>query len=176
VLRTLKVLCGEAIQRDFETWVQSYTAVVRQPLTEQYADAEKEMTLLRSYQSRMRRRAQISRGFGMFVAMAGLIASAWVWYSSEQSGLSMEEFVPFLAVTSAVAIYGSCVYSAGKERRRKPTRHASTGGWDFSPSDSSVSKFCARLILQPRANDAICATMHSRRSRNNPKQCIRSVL
>jgi len=106
VLRTLKVLCGEAIQRDFETWVQSYTAVVRQPLTEQYADAEKEMTLLRSYQSRMRRRAQISRGFGMFVAMAGLIASAWVWYSSEQSGLSMEEFVPFLAVTSAVAIYG----------------------------------------------------------------------
>ena len=42
----------------------------------------------------------------MFAALAGLIASAWVWYSSEQSGLSMEEFVPFLAVTSAVAIYG----------------------------------------------------------------------
>ena len=106
VLRTLKVLCGETIQRDFETWVQSYTAVVRQPLAEQYADAEKEMALLRSHQSRMKRRAQFSRGFGMFVAIAGLIASAWVLYSSEQSGLSLEEFAPFLAVTLAVAIFG----------------------------------------------------------------------
>jgi MinD-like ATPase involved in chromosome partitioning or flagellar assembly len=106
ILRTLKGLCGESIQRQFETWVQSYTAVVRQPLEEQHVDAEKEMALLLSYKSRMKRRAQASRWVGLLIAMTGIIASAWVYYNAEQTGLSVEEFAPFLAGTSVVALYG----------------------------------------------------------------------
>lgn len=106
ILRTLKDLCGESIQREFEAWVQSYTAVVRQPLEEQYVDAEKEVALLLSDKSRTMRRARISRWFGALVAVTGLIASAWVVYSAQQTGLSVEELAPFLAVTSVVAIFG----------------------------------------------------------------------
>ena len=106
ILRTLKGLCGESIQRQFEAWVQSYTAVVRQPLEEQYVDAEKELALLLSHKSRTERRAQVSKWFGALVAMTGMIASAWVLYSAEQTGLSLEASAPFLAVTSVVAIYG----------------------------------------------------------------------
>jgi cellulose biosynthesis protein BcsQ len=106
ILRTLKDLCGESIQRHFEAWVQAYTAVVRQPLEEQYVDAEKEVALLLSHQSRTKRRAQVSRWFGTLVAVTGLIASAWVLYSAQQTGLSLEESAPFLAVTSVVAIFG----------------------------------------------------------------------
>jgi MinD-like ATPase involved in chromosome partitioning or flagellar assembly len=106
ILRTLKGLCGESIQRQFETWIQSYTAVVRQPLEEQHVDAEKEMALLLSYKSRTKRRAHVSRWVGLLIAMTGMIASAWVLYNAEQTGLSVEEFAPFLAGTSVVAIFG----------------------------------------------------------------------
>jgi septum site-determining protein MinD len=106
ILRTLKGLCGESIQRHFEAWVQAYTAVVRQPLDEQYVDAEKEVALLLSHRSQTQRHAQISRWFGTLVAVTGMIASAWILYSAEQSGLSLEQSAPFLAVTAVVAIYG----------------------------------------------------------------------
>jgi MinD-like ATPase involved in chromosome partitioning or flagellar assembly len=106
ILRVLKDLGGEKIQKPFEVWVQSYTAVVRQPLAEQYADAEKEMALLRTHKSQVERRAKVSRWVGLLVALAGLIASAWVLYSAEQSRLSLEEVAPFLAVTASIAIFG----------------------------------------------------------------------
>lgn len=106
ILRTLKVLCGESIQRQFEAWVQSFTAVVRQPLDEQYADAAKEMALLRSHQSRMRRRTQFSRWLGALVALAGLVALGWVLYSADQTGMTIEQAAPFLLATAAVAIFG----------------------------------------------------------------------
>jgi hypothetical protein len=106
VLRTLKSLCGERIGKHVETWVQSRVAVVREPLEEQYADAEKERELLLSHKSQLTRRARLTRWFGLLLVMTGMIASAWIAYTAEQSGLRLEEFAPYLAVTSVVAIVG----------------------------------------------------------------------
>ena len=61
VLRTLKGLFGESIQQDLTAWVKSRAAVIRQPLEEQYADAEKEVALLLSQKSGFTRRKQIFR-------------------------------------------------------------------------------------------------------------------
>jgi len=106
VLRALKDLGGESIRRHFDVWVQSFTAVVRQPLEEQHADAEKEMTLLLTHRSQVQRRAKVSRWVGTLVALTGLIASAWVLYTADQSRMSLEEVAPFLAVTAAIAVFG----------------------------------------------------------------------
>ena len=106
ILRALRDLGGERIRKPFDNWVQSYTAVVRQPLEEQYADAEKEMSLLRTHKSQVNRRAKVSRWVGSLVALAGIIASAWILYTAEQSRMSLEEVAPFLAVSAAIAIFG----------------------------------------------------------------------
>lgn len=117
VLRALKTLCGERIQKHLEAWVDSRVAVIRQPLEEQYADAEKEMALLLSHRSRLERRAEIGRWFGLFVAVAGMIGLAWFVYSAEQSARPLEEFAAFLAVTSVVAIFGLLRLFGGQSRK-----------------------------------------------------------
>ena len=106
VLRALKDLGGDNIRKHFDVWVQSFTAVIRQPLEEQYADAEKEMALLLADKSQVERRKKVSRWVGALTALTGLIASAWVLYTAEQSRMSLEEIAPFLAVTAAIAIFG----------------------------------------------------------------------
>lgn len=71
VLQTLRGLCGETIQEQLEVWVQSRAAVIRQPIEDQYSDAEIEMSYLLSGLSRVQRKKQIRRLFGLsFVTMA----------------------------------------------------------------------------------------------------------
>ena len=106
VLRVLKDLGGEAIRKHFDAWVQSYTAVVRQPLEEQYADAEKERTLLQTHKSQVERRGKVSRWIGVLIALTGIAACGWVLYTAHQSRLSLEEITPFLVVTAVIALFG----------------------------------------------------------------------
>lgn len=106
VLRTLKDLCGERIRKPLEAWIQSRVEVVRQPLEDQYADAEKERALLISHRAQVQRRARFARWLGVLLLVTGLVGSAWILYSADQSGLAVEEVAPFLAATGAVAILG----------------------------------------------------------------------
>lgn len=48
VLRAVKTLCGDEIGDELGAWVQSRAAAIRQPIEEQYADAEKELATLLS--------------------------------------------------------------------------------------------------------------------------------
>jgi hypothetical protein len=91
VLQALKGLCGESIQEDLSTWVQSRAAVIRQPLEEQYEDAEKEVAFLLMNKSTIERRKQILRlvsafamtilgvGAGLYVAFRHTQAQPWSW-------------------------------------------------------------------------------------------------
>lgn len=46
IIQVLKVLCGDSIKDELEIWIKSRAAAIRQPIEEQYLDAEKEMGYL----------------------------------------------------------------------------------------------------------------------------------
>jgi MinD-like ATPase involved in chromosome partitioning or flagellar assembly len=79
VLHTLRGLCGEAIQKDLEAWVLTRAATIRQPLEDQYADAEREMAFLLKRKVDIERRRKLSRvfsalGFAVATGVATVIA------------------------------------------------------------------------------------------------------
>lgn len=82
-------MCGDSIQKQLASWVQSRAAVIRQPLEQQYLDAEKEMAFLLSRQSKIERKKQIRRlaGLTLFaVSILGLMSFAYfseVYYVKE---------------------------------------------------------------------------------------------
>ena len=80
VLQTLKGLFGDSIQQDLTAWVQSRAAVIRQPLEEQYADAEKEVAFLLSQKSNFARRKQVFRLASLLVfGVAGSAATFFLF-------------------------------------------------------------------------------------------------
>lgn len=90
VLQTLKGLCGESIQLDLAKWVQTRAAAIRQPIEDQYADAEKEMEYLLSCKSRLAQRRQMNRMmwkgmfFTSFILFTGAIIYFGQWYMNSE--------------------------------------------------------------------------------------------
>ena len=100
VLQTLKGLCGESIQQDLTAWVQSRAAAIRQPLEEQYSDAEKEMAFLLSQKSNIERRKQLFRLTGGFsILLLGITGSTFVFSRFLTEGtLGKEAIIVILAI------------------------------------------------------------------------------
>lgn len=108
ILQTLKGLCGDSIQEQLAKWIQSRAAVIRQPLEQQYHDAEQEMAFLLSRRSRLKRREEIRRltvavmAVGTFGALAFLLISEY----SGKFALRFIEYLdyPVVAITTVSAI------------------------------------------------------------------------
>ncbi|MBU9643616.1 ParA family protein [Burkholderia gladioli] len=82
-MQTLKGLCGDEIHEALAEWVQSRAAVIRQPLDQQYSDAEKELkTLLYQRAMALRRKSKFQLSFIAASAFFAIGASYFVYRSS----------------------------------------------------------------------------------------------
>jgi MinD-like ATPase involved in chromosome partitioning or flagellar assembly len=103
VLQTLKGLCGELIQPDLDNWVRSRAAAIRQPLEDQYFDAEKEMASVLSDRTRLERKERINRvGFitGIMIAAAIVVGYAPKAFGYEYSTNSYYVLVGVVAMAA----------------------------------------------------------------------------
>lgn len=60
IIQTLKSLFGDSIQKELANWIQTRAAIIRQPIEQQYLDAEKEMAYLLSRRAETERRKRFS--------------------------------------------------------------------------------------------------------------------
>jgi cellulose biosynthesis protein BcsQ len=100
VLTTLKGLCGESIEADLESWAQSRAAMIRQPLQDQYDDAEKEMRSLLSRRrllERHRTRLRILIVMMLLSFFMVILVNMRILYSSA-SQLLIAKIFPFAFV------------------------------------------------------------------------------
>jgi len=101
VLQTLKGLCGESIQKEISTWVQTRAAVIRQPLEKQYSDAETEMAFLIRAKSRIQQKALVLQlASRIFVVTA---ITSMVYLIAVR--LSEISYTPILEISSRIGPY-----------------------------------------------------------------------
>lgn len=102
VIQTLKGLVGDAIQNELKEWVQSRAAMIRQPMEQQYRDAEKELEqLLKTKKSLLERYA---RQFVLLLIAYGAVVFVLIGPSVLPSVFSV-----FFSRTDVVAITGGLV-------------------------------------------------------------------
>lgn len=107
VLQTLRGLVGDSTLEELEQWVQTRAAVIRQPIEQQYADAEKEMaTLLQQTveQAKKRRIALLGTLLGgtLAISAAAFFIEKLLPLSAFKIGDTGEGWLPALAASLTV--------------------------------------------------------------------------
>jgi hypothetical protein len=116
VLKALRGLCGELIQQELETWVSSRAAVIRQPIEQQYADAEQELALLLAQRLKLSKSKELRKlAFISGAAVVSMVAAVANFFEADLMWL-------VLAV-SAVAVAFTAIFVEGAfERPRVETQ------------------------------------------------------
>lgn len=107
VLQTLKMLFGTEIKEEIELWIKSRAAEIRQPILQQYEDAEKELaTLLKiKVDFEKRRRDLLLRSILIFICSAAGLGLAIVYLADKPFGLfSSSKFGSALALLLPIAV------------------------------------------------------------------------
>lgn len=92
VIQTIKGLFGDTIQEELADWVKSRAAAIRQPIEQQYRDAEMEMTSVLRAQYDIEQKQNRRRSLEYAMVIVGISsASLGVWYvvKALMNGLSL---------------------------------------------------------------------------------------
>lgn len=70
IIQTIKGLCGEDIKEQLAEWIRSRAAVIRQPIDQQYSDAERELKSLLYHKAHISKRRIHSLAIAVSIAIA----------------------------------------------------------------------------------------------------------
>jgi len=106
VMHTIRGLCGESIKKELAEWLESRAAIIRQPLQQQYSDAEKEYEFLLRSEFDAKQASRAIKSFRMFaIAMTAMILFGSLGFFSAlvTQGKYLFELPTSIATVAAVA-------------------------------------------------------------------------